>query len=176
MKIRDKVVIVDENDNQLATMEKMEAHIKGILHRAFSVCIFNSSGQMLLQRRALSKYHSPGLWTNSCCSHPIENETYLDGALDRLKFEMGIECNLREVFSFTYRAEFDNGLIEYEYDRVFLGVYEGEVKYNFDEVYEIKWISLEELYLDIENNSIEYTEWFKILMNKNKKLDFLKLR
>jgi len=176
MKIRDKVVLVDKNDNQIGVMEKMEAHTKGELHRAFSIFIFNSLGELLLQRRALSKYHSPGLWTNTCCSHPLENEEYKDGAIDRLMFEMGIECNIKEVFSFIYKAKFSNGLIEHEYDRVFVGNYDGDVEYNVDEVHEIKWIELAELYSEIEKNSDEYTEWFKILMNKNIETNFLNKR
>ena len=109
-------------------MEKMEAHKKGLLHRAFSVFIFNGKGEMLLQQRALNKYHSGGLWTNACCSHPMPGEKTEDAADRRLKEELGFETPLEKIFDFVYKAEFDNGLTEYEFDHVFAGEYEGEIK------------------------------------------------
>lgn len=161
-----QVILVNEYDQEIGQMEKMEAHEKGLLHRAFSVFIFNSEGEMLLQKRALHKYHSPGLWTNSCCSHPYPNENVYDAANRRLNEEMGMSTDLNFAFSFQYKAEFDNGLIEHEYDHVFIGRTDQAPKLNPEEVAEFKYISIDELIQDIEINPDNYTPWFKICLNE----------
>lgn len=161
-----QVILVNEYDQEIGQMEKMEAHEKGLLHRAFSVFIFNSEGEMLLQKRALHKYHSPGLWTNSCCSHPYPNEKVYDAANRRLSEEMGMSTDLNFAFSFQYKAEFDNGLIEHEYDHVFIGKTDQTPKLNPEEVAEFKYISIDELIQDIEINPDDYTPWFKICLNE----------
>src|SRR5687767_9845264 len=130
----DQVILVNENDEQLGVMDKMEAHHKGVLHRAFSIFIFNTKGEMLLQQRAEHKYHSGGLWTNACCSHPAPGEETNDAAERRLQEEMGFSTSLVKVLDFTYRAEFDNGLVEHEFDHVYLGLYNGDIHPNPDEV------------------------------------------
>ena len=160
------VVLVDERDNKVGLMEKMEAHQKALLHRAFSVFIMNSQGEIMLQQRALSKYHCGGMWTNTCCSHPFDNEKVIDAAHRRLKEEMGFDTGLREVFSFIYTAPFSNGLTEHELDHVFIGVYEGEPDLDEEEAASWKWISPEDLVEDISLNPDEYTPWFRIIMQK----------
>ncbi len=165
------IVLVDENDNQIGTGEKMEVHRAGKLHRAFSVFVFNGRGEMLLQRRALTKYHSGGLWTNTCCSHPRVQEKTIDAAKRRLMEEMGFVCELKEIDSFVYKTEFE-GLFEHEFDHVFVGKYDGVIKVNRDEVEEYKWISLDDLYNDVEQNPDKYTSWFKIALER---VDFRKL-
>tara|TARA_B100000941_G_scaffold266930_1_gene222543 strand:- start:266 stop:784 length:519 start_codon:yes stop_codon:yes gene_type:complete len=158
----EKVILVDENDNQVGLMPKLEAHQKGLLHRAFSIFIFNSKYELLLQKRASSKYHSGGLWTNTCCSHPREGEDILDAANRRLIEEMGIETSLRKVHEFIYKAELDNDLTEYEFDHVFYGVYNEEPIINKDEADDFKWIDMDSLNEDIKTNGDNYTIWFKI--------------
>ncbi len=165
------IILVDQDDNQIGTGEKMEVHRAGKLHRAFSVFVFNNRGEMLLQRRALTKYHSGGLWTNTCCSHPRPEEKTMDAARRRLMEEMGFVCELKEVDSFVYKTEFE-GLFEHEFDHVLIGKYEGEIKENKDEVEEWKWISLDELGIDVKNNPDKYTSWFKIALER---LDFQEL-
>lgn len=160
------VVCVDEQDRELSVMEKMEAHEKGVLHRAFSIFVFNKNGQLMLQQRALHKYHSGGLWTNTCCSHPQPGELLEDGAHKRLKVEMGFDCDLKEIFHFTYRAEFEDGLVEHEVDHVLVGTYEQDPVVNPEEVHAFKWISLEELKIELEKHPERYTEWFKIAIEK----------
>jgi isopentenyl-diphosphate delta-isomerase len=160
--MEDLVVLVDENDNQIGTEEKMKAHQNGNLHRAFSIFIFNDKEELLLQQRALSKYHSPGLWTNTCCSHPRPTEQTLDAAHRRLKEEMGFDCDLEEIFSFKYKTVFDNGLTEHEYDHVFIGKYNNDPKINSLEVNAYKWVNLSWLEKDIKNHSEIYTSWLKI--------------
>lgn len=157
-----EVILVDENDQPKGVMEKLEAHQKGLLHRAFSVFILNKVGQMLLQRRALSKYHSPGLWTNACCSHPAPGETTLHAAQRRLVEEMGFTCALTEIESFVYRTEFDNGLIEHEFDHIFLGEYNGRISPDKDEVEEYQWYDISEIDKLLESQSDQFTSWFKI--------------
>lgn len=157
-----EVILVDAEDREIGSMEKMEAHRRGLLHRAFSVFIINNDGEMLLQRRALSKYHSPGLWTNACCSHPSPGENLLDSAIRRLQAEMGFQCPLAVVNSFTYKTEFDNNLTEHEFDHVILGIFDGEIKPNPTEVAEFKWVSIAELEQDIALNKADYTFWFHI--------------
>jgi len=158
----EKVILVDENDNQVGLMPKLEAHQKGLLHRAFSVFIFNSKYQLLLQKRAISKYHSGGLWTNTCCSHPSEAEDTIDAANRRLHEEMGIKTNLRKVFDFIYKAELDNELTENEFDHVFYGVYDENPILNKEEADDYKWVDMETISNDIIRNSDNYTVWFKI--------------
>jgi isopentenyl-diphosphate delta-isomerase len=158
----EKVILVDKNDNQVGLMPKLEAHEKGILHRAFSIFIFNSKYELLLQKRASSKYHSGGLWTNTCCSHPREGEDTLDAANRRLDEEMGIKTSLRKVYDFIYKAELDNQLTEYEFDHVFYGVCDKDPILNKDEAEDFKWVDMETLNNDIIKNEDNYTVWFKI--------------
>ena len=158
----ENVILVDEKDNQVGLMPKLEAHQKGLLHRAFSVFIFNSDYKLLLQKRASSKYHSGGLWTNTCCSHPRDGEDTIDAANRRLNEEMGIKTSLRKVFDFIYTAELDNNLIENEFDHVLYGVYDIDPILNKEEAEDFKWIDMETLKNDIENNTDQYTVWFKI--------------
>ena len=162
----EKVILVDENDQQIGLMEKIEAHEKALLHRAFSVFVLNSKNELMLQRRALHKYHSPGLWTNTCCSHQRDGETTMDAGLRRLQEEMGFVTPLQEKFSFIDKAEFDNGLTEHEYDHVLLGHFENEPVINRDEVAEWKWMPILEVKNDIENNPENYTPWFRIIFEK----------
>ena len=158
----ENVILVDEKDNQVGLMPKLEAHQKGLLHRAFSVFIFNSDYKLLLQKRASSKYHSGGLWTNTCCSHPRDGEDIIDAANRRLNEEMVIKTSLRKVFDFIYTAKLDNNLIENEFDHVFYGVYDIDPIINKDEAEDFKWVDMETLKNDIENNKDQYTVWFKI--------------
>ena len=159
---KEKVILVDENDTQVGLMHKLEAHQKGLLHRAFSVFIFNSNHQLLLQKRAVSKYHSGGLWTNTCCSHPREGEETINAANRRLIEEIGIKTNLRKVFDFIYKAELDNELTENEFDHVFYGLYNEDPIINTEEADDFKWIDMETLNNDITANGQNYTVWFKI--------------
>jgi len=158
----EKVILVDKNDNQVGLMPKLEAHEKGVLHRAFSIFIFNSNYELLLQKRASSKYHSGGLWTNTCCSHPREGEDILDAANRRLDEEMGIKTSLRKVYDFIYKAELDNQLTEHEFDHVFYGVFDNNPILNKDEAEDFKWVDMETLNNDIIKNEDNYTVWFKI--------------
>ena len=162
----EKVILVDENDQPIGLMEKMEAHEKALLHRAFSVFIINAKNELMLQRRALHKYHSPGLWTNTCCSHQREKETTLNAGVRRLQEEMGFVTPLQEKFSFIYKAAFDNGLTEHEFDHVLVGTYEEDPIINKDEVSEWKWMPLLDVKSDIESNPTIYTPWFKIIFEK----------
>ncbi len=161
-----KVVLVNENDEPQGVMDKMEAHQKGILHRAFSIFIFNSKGEMLIQQRALKKYHSGGLWTNACCSHPEPDEEVEVSAEKRLQEEMGFTTSLTKAFSFVYRTEFNNGLTEHEYDHVYFGNYESDVAPNADEVQDYCYMSAEAVANSIESHPQKYTSWFKIAFPK----------
>lgn len=163
---QEHVVLVDTNDHQIGTMEKMEAHRQGVLHRAFSVFLFNDQNELLLQKRALSKYHSGGLWTNTCCSHPRPGESVQDAALRRLKEEMGIQCDIDPAFSFIYKAKFENELTEHEFDHVFIGSYNQQPSINPEEVSDYKWISLHELKSDLEEFPNRYTAWFRICFDE----------
>ncbi len=158
----EEVILVNEQDEQTGTIEKMEAHRKALLHRAFSVFIFNGKGEMLLQQRALGKYHSPGLWTNACCSHPRPGEEVETAALRRLKEEMGIETSLKKIFDFIYRTEFDNGLTEYEFDHVFIGDYPGLFEPDKREVKDYCFRSMEDISQDLIRYPEKYSSWFKI--------------
>ncbi len=160
------VVLVDENDNPVGEMEKMEAHEKGLLHRAFSVFLFNKKGEMLLQQRAFSKYHSGGLWTNACCSHPRKGERVIDAAHRRLEEEMGFDCEINKAFDFIYKSKLDHDLTEHELDHVFVGTYEGSISPNIDEVESYKYISIPTLIKEVENDPAKYTEWFKICLSE----------
>jgi isopentenyl-diphosphate Delta-isomerase len=160
------VILVDENDIEIGQMEKLRAHESGDLHRALSVFLFNSKGELLLQQRALAKYHSPGLWTNTCCSHPRPGEQSKDAAVRRLQEEMGMSCLLEKSFDFIYRAEFENGLIEHELDHVFIGRSDNKPVINPAEVENWKYISKENLVADIHNNPDHYTVWFKICLQR----------
>lgn len=166
MAIPEHVVLVDEQDKEIGIMEKMQAHQTPNLHRAFSVFIFNEKGEMLLQQRALSKYHSGGLWTNACCSHPKQNESILDAAHRRLQEEMGFNVELKKSFDFIYQASFLNGLIEYEFDHVLIGQYDGVINFNPFEVAAFCFKSFGELKSDIKLKPNNYTEWFKIALPK----------
>ena len=165
--IKDFVVLVNENDEKIGLMPKMEAHEKGLLHRAFSVFIFNRNKELMLQKRSLKKYHSPGLWTNTCCSHQRDGESNINAGMRRLKEEMGFSSELREINSFIYKVKFDNGLIEHEFDYILVGEYENDVEPNSQEVDDWKWIDLDEINDDIKTNPEEYTEWFKIIMDNH---------
>ena len=164
--IEDKVILVDNNDNQIGLMAKLEAHEKGVLHRAFSVFIFNNHGELMLQRRALTKYHSPGLWTNTCCSHQRDGESNISSGKRRLNEEMGFDTELFEKTSFIYKAKFDNGLIEHEFDHVLVGSYNHSPIINSIEVDCWKWMSLENIKKDINDHPDKYTAWFKIIFEK----------
>ena len=159
------VVLVDENDVEIGTMEKMEAHRKGKLHRAFSVLIFNSKGELLIQQRAKSKYHSANLWTNTCCSHPRPGESIQAAANRRLQEEMGISTKLELSHKFIYHVELDNGLIENELDYVFTGIFDGVPTINDSEVVNWKFVPVRDLKSGIQENPQSYTHWFKIIMN-----------
>lgn len=160
------ILTVDGQDREAGYMEKMEVHKKGVLHRAFSVMIFNHMGNVLLQKRAKKKYHSPGLWTNSCCSHQRAGETLAEAVSRRIREELGITCDCQEAFQFKYRVEFDNGLVEHEIDHVFIGHYDGKVYPNEDEVEEICWIPLDKLRVAIDEHPEAFTYWLKILMKQ----------
>ncbi len=165
--MEEQVILVDENDNQLGVMPKMEAHEKAVLHRAFSVFIFNKKGELMLQQRAAHKYHSPLLWTNTCCSHQRNGESNLEAGKRRLQEEMGFTADLKEVFSFIYKAPFDNGLTEHELDHVMVGYYEDTPNINKEEVEDYKWMLLEDVKSDMVKNPSKYTEWFKIIFEKS---------
>lgn len=162
----EQVILVDESDHQIGVMEKMEAHEKAILHRAFSVFLFNRNGDMLLQQRALCKYHSAGLWTNACCSHPRPGETTLAAAQRRTQEELGIQPAIQHSFSFLYKAAFDNGLTEHEFDHVFIGEWNDDVQLNPDEVAEIRYASIDAIRNEIADQPQLFTEWFKIAFDQ----------
>ncbi|RYZ30956.1 MAG: isopentenyl-diphosphate Delta-isomerase [Chitinophagaceae bacterium] len=156
------VILVTVQDEQIGVMEKMEAHRKGLLHRAFSVFIFDREGRMLLQQRAATKYHGGLLWTNACCSHPYPDENVPAAAERRLNEELGFSIPLKEIFAFTYRAEVENGLIEHEYDHVFTGEYEGEIKPNSEEVAAFAYYSMDEIAAQLKEKPASFTTWFRI--------------
>ena len=157
----DDVILVDEHDREIGTMDKLEAHRQGKLHRAFSIFIFHPDGRMLLQRRAATKYHSGGLWSNACCSHPRPGESIEEGAHRRLKEELGFDCDLREVHSFTYRVPFPNGLTEHEYDHVLIGVSDEMPKPDPEEADDWLWLGVPEVRKELKTNPGSYTYWLK---------------
>ncbi len=157
------VILVDQEDNKIGLMPKMEAHEKAMLHRAFSVFVFNKDNELMLQQRAMHKYHSPGLWTNTCCSHQRDGESNVEAGTRRLQEEMGFSTPLKETISFIYKAPFDNGLTEHELDHILVGNYEGEPSINEDEVASWKWVPLEEVNKDIIAKPGQYTVCFKII-------------
>lgn len=160
------LILIDENDVPTGEMAKMEAHEKGLLHRAFSVFIFNSQGMLLLQQRALGKYHTPGLWTNTCCSHPFPGEEVKAAAIRRLGEELGITADLTFLFKMTYKYAFDNGLTEHEVDNVFVGYTDSLPIINKDEVNDYKYIPMDELKIHMELHPDQYTPWFRIIMGE----------
>ncbi len=162
----EQVVLVNEHDEDIGLMEKMEAHEKGLLHRAFSIFVFNSKDELLLQQRAIEKYHSGGLWTNTCCSHPRKNETIVEAANRRLQEEMGFECTLKQTFSFVYKAVLDQGLTEHELDHVVIGFSDTEPILNPEEVMDWKYMTMDAVKQDMEIHPKAYTEWFKIIFNR----------
>ena len=164
-----EVILVNESDGAIGRMEKMEAHEKALLHRAFSVFIFNRKGDMLLQQRSEKKYHSGGKWTNACCSHPAPGEEIADAASRRLHEELGFNTPLKKAFSFTYRADFENGLTENEFDHVFTGVYDGAIKPDTDEVKDYTFMSVSEIEDAINLQPWRYTPWFVIAFPEVKK-------
>ncbi len=168
--MKEEVILVDLEDKPTGIGEKLSVHLEGKLHRAISVFLFNSKGELLLQRRALGKYHSGGLWTNTCCSHPRPGEKTLDAAKRRLFEEMGIQCELKKAFDFVYLAELDHGLIEYEFDHVFVGAFDGEPQLNPDEALGFRWRNLQQIGKDIETNPSHFTVWFKEILS-SKRLD-----
>lgn len=164
--MEEQVILVDGQDNQIGLMPKMEAHEKAVLHRAFSVFVFNDKGELMLQQRAADKYHSPLLWANTCCSHQRDGETSLEAGKRRLQEEMGFTTELEEVFWFIYKAPFDNGLTEHELDHVMIGNFNGTPKINKEEVAAYKWMSLEDVKKDIDEDPSRYTAWFKIIFSE----------
>jgi isopentenyl-diphosphate delta-isomerase len=162
----EKVILVDENDLAIGEMGKMEAHENAVLHRAFSVFIFNSNHELMLQQRALSKYHSPGLWTNTCCSHPRPGENTEAAAHRRLVEEMGFDCEIHKIFDFIYKAKLDQGLAEHEFDHVFAGTFNSNPKINHHEVESWKWMHMDDIATDMKMNPEQYTVWFKIAFER----------
>lgn len=164
--IEENVILVNEKDEQIGLMPKLEAHEKAALHRAFSVFVLNNKNELMLQQRAKHKYHSPLLWTNTCCSHQREGETNIGAGVRRLREEMGFETELTELFHFIYKAPFDNGLTEHELDHVMIGRYEENPVINKEEVEDWKWESIEAVKADIAANTDNYTVWFRIIFEK----------
>ena len=162
----EKVILVNSNDEPIGLMPKMEAHEKALLHRAFSVFVINGNNELMLQQRAHQKYHSPGLWTNTCCSHQRDGEENIEAGLRRLQEEMGFETPLEYLFNFIYKATFDNGLTEHELDHVMLGRFEGEPSINPEEVASWKWMDIDQIHADLNNNPSDYTVWFAIIFDR----------
>ena len=158
------VILVDSEDQQIGFMEKVEVHQKGLLHRAFSVFVFNSKNELLLQKRALGKYHSENLWTNTCCSHPSPGESILDAASRRLQEEMNYSCELWNTFSFIYRVNLDHGMIEHELDHVVIGKCDKNPELNPYEASDYKWMSLPAIQKEMGDHPNSYTSWFKIIL------------
>ena len=162
----ENVILVNQNDEQIGLMPKLEAHEKAVLHRAFSVFILNDKNELMLQQRAEHKYHSPLLWTNTCCSHQRDGETNIQAGSRRLLEEMGFEADLRELFHFIYKAPFDNGLTEHELDHVMIGYFNGNPEINPEEVAQYKWMTIEDVKKDMSVHPDIYTVWFKIIFDK----------
>jgi len=163
--MEERVILVDENDTEIGSETKLKAHREGMLHRAFSIFVFNSKKQLLLQKRAATKYHSAGLWANTCCSHPRPKESLKKAAHRRLLEEMGFNCELREVFIFKYKKKFVNNLIENEVDHVFLGRFDGKPKPNKEEADDWRWISVERLRKDIRDYPEKYAYWLRLMLD-----------
>jgi len=161
-----QVILVTKRNRKIGEMEKLKVHREALLHRGFSILIFNLKNEILLQKRAKNKYHSGGLWTNACCSHPRSNETYTQAVHKRLKQEMGFDCPLTKQFCFIYKCDFKNGLTEHEYLCVYFGRYDGSIKINPAEASTYKWISLKDLKKDIKMSPGKYTYWFKLIVEK----------
>ena len=164
--MQEHVVLVDRTGREIGTQEKMQAHREGKLHKAFSIFVFNAMGELLLQRRARTKYHSGGLWTNTCCSHPRLGESYHLAAKRRLNEEMGFNCELTELFTFIYHTQLDNSLFEHELDCVFVGHYHGQPTPDPSEVDDWKWMNVNALKQDIQENPENYTYWFKLILDR----------
>ena len=164
----EKVILVNEENIETGVMEKMEAHQKGLLHRAFSIFIFNKNGEMLLQQRAVKKYHSGGLWSNACCGHPRPSEEINTAAQRRLKEELGIQTTLTKVFDFIYKTDFSNGLTEYEFDEVFTGIHNEKIFPDKNEVQDFCYKKISEIEISLQNHSSKYTNWFRIAFFKMK--------
>jgi len=162
----EEVILVTGKDEVVGSMEKLDAHKKGLLHRAISILVFNTKGEFLLQKRAVNKYHSPNLWTNTTCSHPRPNENNLTAAVRRLKEEMGIFCELENIKSFKYKAFLENGLVEHELDHIFIGITNATPAINLNEAVDFKYISYLELITDIQQYPEKYTVWFKIILKE----------
>lgn len=160
------IPLIDENDNIIGHGEKLDVHIKGLRHRAFSILVYNEKAELLIHQRALHKYHSAGLWTNTCCGHPNQGEPMLDAVHRRLMEEMGFFCNLTHQFTFQYHAAFENGLIENEIDHVYVGKYDGDFTVNPDEVADYKWLSIENIKELVQSNPESFTVWFKVILEK----------
>ena len=164
--MEEKIILVNKNDIEIGSDYKIKAHKEGKLHRAFSIFIFNSKGELLIQKRAKEKYHSGGLWSNSCCGHPEAGEKTIDATNRRLFEEMGIKTPLKEAFSFIYNVRLDNGIKEYELDHVFVGFYDGKVVINKEEAEDFKWINIRELIKDINKNPEKYSYWFRLCFKR----------
>ena len=164
--IQEHVILVDHTGREIGTQEKLQAHREGKLHSAFSIFVFNTVGELLLQRRAWTKYHSGGLWTNTCCSHPRPGESYYRAARRRLNEEMGFDCELTGLFSFIYHTQLDNSLFEHELDHVFVGHYNGQPVPNPDEVDDWKWMNINALKQDVREHPENYTYWFKLTLDR----------
>jgi isopentenyl-diphosphate delta-isomerase len=162
----EEIILVDENDKEIGAEEKIKAHREGKLHRAFSILVFNPKGEMLLQKRSERKYHSGGLWTNACCSHPRFGETIEKAVHRRLKEEMGFDCRLKKIFSIKYKIKLDNNFSENEFDHVFIGKFKGDPEPDPDEVSGWKWIKMKRLEDDVKKNPGKYTEWFKKILKE----------
>lgn len=166
---KNKIILVNNKDETIKLENKQTVHKKGFLHRAISIFIFNHKKELMIQKRSFNKYHSAMLWSNTCCGHPIYGETNLNAAHRRLNYEMGFDCKLKKKFEFIYKSNLDNGMIEYEFDHVFFGIYNKSPVINLNEVSSWKWIKLNDLFFDINNNkNIKYTSWLNIIINKYK--------
>lgn len=165
-----QVILVNEADEPIGIMEKLEAHRRGLLHRAFSVFIFDRKGRMLLQQRAAEKYHGGLLWTNACCSHPFPGETVEAAAQRRLREELGFQTPLQKAFAFTYRADVENGLTEHEFDHVFTGTYEGRIEADRSEVADVKYLEMEQIKSDLEKTPEKFTAWFRLAFGKVRRM------
>jgi isopentenyl-diphosphate Delta-isomerase len=159
----EKVILVNEQDEEIGTMDKMEAHRKGALHRAFSIFILNENNNLIIQQRADNKYHSPGLWSNTCCSHPLPDEDILSAAHRRLQEELGFDCPLQPLFTFRYQSEVGNGMTENEYDHIFIGSYDGEFDLNENEVQNLSYMSFDEVDQKLKDKPESFTRWLHLV-------------